>query len=71
MSREVVENIKQMPEHNLFMKGVLSWVGGKTDVVKYAVPNAWPVIRNSTAGSMESGTRITSFSTFPPHLDVY
>ncbi|EIF8125903.1 glycosyltransferase, partial [Salmonella enterica subsp. enterica serovar Typhimurium] len=36
MSRAVVENIKQMPERNLFMKGVLSWVGGKTDVVKYA-----------------------------------
>ncbi len=36
MSREVVENIKQMPERNLFMKGVLSWVGGKTDVVEYA-----------------------------------
>lgn len=36
MSREVVENIKLMPERNLFMKGVLSWVGGRTDVVEYA-----------------------------------
>ena len=36
MSREVVENIKLLPERNLFMKGVLSWVGGKTDVVEYA-----------------------------------
>jgi len=35
MSREVVENIKLLPERNLFMKGVLSWVGGKTDVVQY------------------------------------
>ncbi|WP_302422224.1 glycosyltransferase family 2 protein, partial [uncultured Citrobacter sp.] len=36
MSREVVEHIKLLPERNLFMKGVLSWVGGKTDVVEYA-----------------------------------
>jgi hypothetical protein len=36
MSRDVVENIKLMPERNLFMKGVLSWVGGRTDVVEYA-----------------------------------
>lgn len=36
MSREVVENIKLMPERNLFMKGVLSWVGGRTEIVEYA-----------------------------------
>ena len=24
-----------MPEKNLFMKGVLSWVGGKVDIVEY------------------------------------
>lgn len=35
MSRDVVENIKLMPERNLFMKGILSWVGGKTDIVEY------------------------------------
>lgn len=36
MSREIVENIKLLPERNLFMKGILSWVGGQTDVVEYA-----------------------------------
>lgn len=36
MSREVVDNIKQMPERNLFMKGILSRVGGKTEIVLYA-----------------------------------
>lgn len=35
LSREIVEDIKQLPERNLFMKGVLSWVGGKTSVVTY------------------------------------
>jgi glycosyltransferase involved in cell wall biosynthesis len=51
MSRDVVENIKLMPERNLFMKGVLSWVGGRTDVVEYAAQNALPVIPSSMAGS--------------------
>lgn len=36
MSRETVENIKQLPERNLFMKGILSWVGGKTEVIEYS-----------------------------------
>ncbi|MGK5615465.1 glycosyltransferase family 2 protein, partial [Proteus mirabilis] len=36
MSRETVENIKLLPERNLFMKGVLSWVGGKVDIVEYS-----------------------------------
>jgi glycosyltransferase involved in cell wall biosynthesis len=35
LSREVVEHIKLLPERNLFMKGILSWVGGKTAVVTY------------------------------------
>ena len=34
MSREVVENIKQLPERNLYMKGILSWVGGKTAIIE-------------------------------------
>ncbi len=36
MSQEIVENIKLLPNRNLFMKGILSWVGGQTDVVEYA-----------------------------------
>lgn len=35
LSREIVEDIKELPERNLFMKGVLSWVGGKTAIVTY------------------------------------
>lgn len=35
LSREIVEDIKGLPERNLFMKGVLSWVGGKTAIVTY------------------------------------
>ena len=35
LSREMVDDIKELPERNLFMKGVLSWVGGKTAIVTY------------------------------------
>ncbi|HDR2860593.1 TPA: glycosyltransferase family 2 protein [Enterobacter asburiae] len=73
MSREVVENIKQMPERNLFMKGVLSWVGGHTDVVEYARAeriagstkfNGWKLWNLALEG-------ITSFSTFPLRMWTY
>lgn len=67
MSRNVVENIKKMPERNLFMKGILSWVGGKTEVIEYARAervagdskfNSWKLWNLALEG-------ITSFSTFP------
>ncbi len=73
MSREVVENIKLLPERNLFMKGVLSWVGGKTDVVEYfRAPriagktkfNGWRLWNLALEG-------ITSFSTFPLRVWTY
>lgn len=73
MSREVVENIKLLPERNLFMKGVLSWVGGRTDVVEYARAeriagdskfNGWKLWNLALEG-------ITSFSTFPLRMWSY
>ena len=73
MSREVVENIKLMPERNLFMKGILSWVGGKTDVVEYVRAeraagkskfNGWKLWNLALEG-------ITSFSTFPLRMWTY
>ena len=73
MSREVVENIKLMPERNLFMKGVLSWVGGRTDVVEYSRAervagstkfNGWKLWNLALEG-------ITSFSTFPLRVWTY
>ncbi|MBG0618684.1 glycosyltransferase family 2 protein [Enterobacter roggenkampii] len=73
MSREMVENIKLLPEKNLFMKGVLSWVGGRTDVVEYARAervagktkfNGWKLWNLALEG-------ITSFSTFPLRMWTY
>lgn len=73
MSRDVVENIKLLPERNLFMKGVLSWVGGCTDVVEYARAdrvagdskfNGWKLWNLALEG-------ITSFSTFPLRIWSY
>lgn len=73
MSRETVENIKQLPERNLFMKGILSWVGGKTEVVEYSRAercageskfNGWKLWNLALEG-------ITSFSTFPLRMWTY
>lgn len=73
MSREVVENIKLLQERNLFMKGVLSWVGGKTAIVEYARAdrvagktkfNGWKLWNLALEG-------ITSFSTFPLRIWTY
>lgn len=73
MSREVVDNIKQLPERNLFMKGVLSWVGGKTEVIEYIRAervagstkfNGWKLWNLALEG-------ITSFSTFPLRMWTY
>ena len=73
MSREMVENIKLMPERNLFMKGILSWVGGRTDVVEYSRAervagaskfNGWKLWNLALEG-------ITSFSTFPLRIWTY
>ncbi|WP_336708887.1 MULTISPECIES: glycosyltransferase family 2 protein [unclassified Cedecea] len=73
MSRDVVESIKLLPERNLFMKGVLSWVGGRIDVVEYARAervagdskfNGWKLWNLALEG-------ITSFSTFPLRVWTY
>lgn len=73
MSREVVENIKQLPERNLFMKGVLSWVGGNTTIVEYTRAersagktkfNGWKLWNLALEG-------ITSFSTAPLRIWTY
>jgi len=73
MSREMVEHIKLLPERNLFMKGILSWVGGKVEVVEYARAervagttkfNGWKLWNLALEG-------ITSFSTFPLRIWSY
>ncbi|AAU37271.1 glycosyltransferase family 2 protein [[Mannheimia] succiniciproducens] len=73
MSRRVVEAIKQLPERQLFMKGILSWVGFDTAVVEYNRAervagttkfNGWKLWNFALEG-------ITSFSTFPLRLWTY
>jgi len=73
MSREVVDAIKDLPERNLFMKGILSWVGFDTRVVEYErAPrsagsskfNGWKLWNLALEG-------FTSFSTVPLRLWTY
>jgi len=73
MSRETVEHIRLLPERNLFMKGILSWVGGRVEVVEYTRAervagttkfNGWKLWNLALEG-------ITSFSTFPLRMWTY
>ncbi|HEJ7247935.1 TPA: glycosyltransferase family 2 protein [Serratia marcescens] len=73
MTKEVVESIKLLPERNLFMKGILSWVGGNVEIVEYSRAervagtskfNGWKLWNLAIEG-------ITSFSTFPLRVWAY
>lgn len=73
MSRTVVNEIIKLPETQLFMKGVLSWVGFKTEIVEYVREkrvaghtkfNAWKLWNFAIEG-------ITSFSTLPLKMWTY
>ncbi len=65
LDRRVVDEIVKLPERNLFMKGILSWVGGKVAIVNYvraerAVGDSKFNVRKLWNLAMEG---ITSFST--------
>lgn len=51
MDRKVVDVIRTLPEHQLFMKGVLSWAGFTTVVVGTSAPGGWRATASSMAGS--------------------
>lgn len=73
MSRQAIEALKELPENQLFMKGLLSWVGFKTAIVEYVRPvraigkskfNGWKLWNLAVEG-------LTSFSTFPLRIWIY
>ncbi|MBC3949965.1 glycosyltransferase family 2 protein [Pseudomonas folii] len=73
MDRKVVDVIKALPEHELFMKGLLSWAGFHTVIVDYDRASR-------VAGQTKFNTRklwhlaldgITSFSTVPLRIWTY
>lgn len=73
LSRKSVERIIALPEKNLFMKGLMHWIGGKTDIVEYKRPvrvaghskfNGWRLWNFALQG-------ITSFSTLPLRIWTY
>lgn len=73
MSRQVVDQIIQLPERQLFMKGLLSWVGFDTAVVEYKR------LERAAGRSKFNGWRLwnlalegfTSFSTAPLRIWTY
>ncbi|WP_413453764.1 glycosyltransferase family 2 protein [Erwinia persicina] len=73
MSRDIVDTLKELPERNLFMKGILSWVGGTIAIIEYTRAervagktkfNGWKLWNLAIEG-------ITSFSTFPLRVWTY
>ena len=73
LDKKVVEALKTLPERNLFMKGVFSWVGFRTAIVEYdRVPrqagkskfNGWKLWNFALEG-------FTSFSTWPLRIWTY
>ena len=73
MDRKVVDVIRALPEHQLFMKGVLSWAGFTTALVEYERAgrvagaskfNGWKLWNLALEG-------VTSFSTVPLRLWTY
>lgn len=73
ITRTIAEKIKLLPERNLFMKGILSWVGGRTEIIEYARVervagqskfNTWKLWNLALEG-------ITSFSTLPLRIWSY
>lgn len=73
MDKSIVENIIKLDERNLFMKAVLSWVGGNTAIVNYSREervagetkfNGWKLWNLALEG-------ITSFSTVPLRVWTY
>lgn len=73
LSRDIVTELVKLPEKNLFMKGLLSWPGGKKAVVEYQRAkriagktkfNGWSLWNFALEG-------ITSFSTVPLRIWTY
>ena len=73
MSRQVVDEIVLLSENQLFMKGLMSWVGFKTEVITYERPSR---VEGKTKFNYRklwnlAVQGITSFSTLPLQVWTY
>lgn len=73
LSRNIVEQVLKLSEKNLFMKGIFSWVGGRTVTLEYRREprsagktkfNGWKLWNLALEG-------VTSFSTLPLRIWTY
>jgi glycosyltransferase involved in cell wall biosynthesis len=73
IDRQLVDLIKQMPEKDIFFRGMISWMGFKRAVIEY---NHGLRIHGETQYSIPkmiklAGSGLTSFSVRPLHLAIY
>ena len=73
INKMVRDNILKLPEKNLFMKGILSWCGGKIEVIEYTrtARYAGETKFNAIKLWKLALDGITSFSTFPLKIWTY
>lgn len=73
ISRPMLNHVIQLSERNLFMKGILSWAGGKIEIIEYSRPSrvagsgkfsGWKLWNLALEG-------ITGFSTAPLRVWTY
>jgi glycosyltransferase involved in cell wall biosynthesis len=73
LDRKLVDIIKRLPEKEMFLRGMISWMGFSKTVVEYSHGTRLSGKTNYSFGKMMAlaATGITSFSVRPLHLAIY
>ncbi|MEJ2884611.1 glycosyltransferase family 2 protein [Pedobacter sp. GR22-6] len=73
LDRKLVQIIKQLPEKDIFLRGIISWAGFNRAIVEYCHGPRFRGHTNYSIGKMVAlaATGITSFSARPLHIAIY